>query len=363
MRLLGIPLALLIALGGCKPETATSDIRPVRTLVVDPKSVPDDRQAVGDVKPRYESDLSFRVAGKVLSRRVDVGASVRQGDTLATLDTQDFQNRLRSAEAEVTSADAVLVEARGDEARKAKLLSDGYTPRATYDTVLRNLRSAEARLISAKADLDLTRDQLRYTELKAEFDGVITAVGAEPGQNVNAGQMVVKLARPGDKDAVFSIAETAFADRSSSSEHPEVITWPLSNPELRINGIVREISPVANSTTRTYTVKVTLNDPPPQLRFGMSIAGRLKASSDPVVTLPLAALFEKNGSPAVWVFDQVSGNVTLRQVTVARYETDTAVIAGGLAKGDVVVTAGINTLREGQKVRIAEAYSNGSGSQ
>jgi RND family efflux transporter MFP subunit len=363
MRLLGIPLALLTALGGCKPENATLDIRSVRTLVVDPKSVADDRQAVGEVKPRYESDLSFRVVGKVLSRRVDVGASVRQGDTLATLDTQDFQNRLRSAEAEVASADAVLVEARGDEARKAKLLSDGWTPRATYDTVLRNLRSAEATLTSAKANLELTHDQLRYTELKAEFDGVITAVGAEPGQNVNAGQMVVKLARPGDKDAVFNIAETAFTDRNSSSEHPGVITWPLSNPELRINGIVREISPVADSTTRTYTVKVTLKDPPPKLRFGMSIAGRLKASSDPVVALPLSALFEKQGSPAVWVFDQASGNVTLRRVTVARYETDTAIIAEGLAKGDVVVTAGINTLREGQKVRVAEAYSNGSASQ
>ncbi len=363
MRLLGIPLALLVALGGCKPEDSTLDLRSVRTLVVDLKPIPDDRQAVGEVKPRYESDLSFRVAGKLLARRVDVGASVRQGDTLATLDPQDFQNRLRSAEAEVASADAVLVEARGDEARKAKLLSDGWTPKATYDTVLRNLRSAEARLTSAKANLDLTRDQLNYTELKAEFDGVITAVGAEPGQNVNAGQMLVKLARSGDKDAVFNIAETAFTDRDSSSEHPEIIVWPLSNPELRINGIVREISPIADATTRTYTVKVTLKDPPPELRFGMSIAGRLKANANPVVTLPLSALFERNGSPAVWVFDQASGTVALRPVTVARYETDSAVIADGLAKGDVVVTAGINTLREGQKVRVAEASSNRSASQ
>ena len=115
-------------------------------------------------------------------------------------------------------------------------MKDGWTPQATYDTALRNLRSAEARLASAKANLDLTRDQLRYTELKADFDGVITAVGAEPGQNVNAGQMVVKLARPGDKDAVFNIAETAFTDQHPTSEHSEVIVWPLSNPELKIEG-------------------------------------------------------------------------------------------------------------------------------
>ena len=152
MRSLAIllTLSLLPVMTGCKPENTSIEARHVRTLVVDPKPIADDRQAIGEVRPRYESDLSFRVAGKVLARRVDVGASVKQGDTLATLDTQDFQNRLRSAEAEVASADAVLVEARGDEARKAKLLSDGWTPKATYDAVLRNLRSAEARLTSAE---------------------------------------------------------------------------------------------------------------------------------------------------------------------------------------------------------------------
>src|ERR1700674_3487116 len=303
-RCISIFLTFLIVLTGCQPEDAQLDNGLVRTLVVKPRPIGEDRQAVGEVKPRYESDLSFRVAGKVLARRVDVGASVSQGDTLATLDTQDFQNRLRSAEAEVASADAVLVEARGDEARKAKLLSDGWTPKATYDTVLRNLRSAEARLTSAKANLDLTRDQLNYAELKAEFDGVITAVGAEPGQNVAAGQMVVKLARPDDKDAVFNIAETAFTDISNTQL--DVVVWPLSNPDMTLEGVVREISPVADPVTRTYAVKVTLNNPPPQLRFGMSIGGLLKGKAPVAVALPLSAVFERNGSPAVWLLDQQS---------------------------------------------------------
>jgi RND family efflux transporter MFP subunit len=360
MRQILISLALLGALAGCKAEPAALDVRSARTVVVEPQRIDTDRQVIGEVKPRYESDLSFRVAGKVLVRRVDVGASVRQGDTLAALDTQDFQNRLRSAEADVASAEAELVETQGNEARKAKLLKDGFTPQATYDTALRNLRSAEARRASAKANLDLARDQLRYTELKADFDGVITAVGAEPGQNVNAGQMVVKLARPGDKDAVFSIAETAFTGQHATSEHGEVIVWPLSNPDLRIEGIAREISPIADSATRTFTVKVTLKNPPPQLRFGMSISGRWRANSGPVVALPLSALFEQNGAPAVWVVDERSGNVALRPVIVARYETDRVVIADGLAKGDVVVTAGANTLRQGQKVRVAETKMSGS---
>jgi RND family efflux transporter MFP subunit len=341
---------LLAAVAGCTQEAMQPPPRPIRSIIAIPKPVQDDRQAVGELKPRYESDLSFRVAGKLLARLVDVGAVVKQGDTLATLDTQDYQNRLRSAEADVSSAEAALVEAQGSEDRLGRLLKNGFTPKANYDTALRNLRAAEARLAAAKANLDLTRDQLNYTELKAEFDGVITAVGAEAGQNVTPGQLVARLARPGDKDAVFSIAETAIGDRA---EHAAVLVWPLSNTDLLVEGMVREISPVADPTTRTYTVKVTLKDPPPQVRFGMSIGGRWKGSAVPVVALPLSALFEKNGTPAVWVFDQGSGSVALRPVTVARYESDTVIIAEGIATGDIVVTAGVNMLRENQKVRIA----------
>jgi RND family efflux transporter MFP subunit len=338
---------------GCTPEDAPAALRLVRTLVVDPKSISEHRDVIGEVRPRYESDLSFRVAGKVLSRLVDVGASVKQGDTLATLDTQDYHNRLRSAEADVTSAEAALVEAQGAEGRQAKLLKDGWTTRATYDTVLRNLRTAEARLAAARANLDLTRDQLNYTELKADFDGVITAVGAEAGQNVNAGQMIMKVARPDDRDGVFNIAETAFADLPEA--HPEVIVWPLSNPDLAVEGVVREISPVADPATRTYTVKVTLRSPPPQLRFGMSIAGRLKGHAALAVSLPFSAVLEKNGWPAVWVLDEGSSSLTLRPITVARYEANAVVVASGLVKGDIVVTAGVNTLTAGQKVRHGEA--------
>src|SRR6476620_1045516 len=138
-------IGVVLALAGCKQEDVPVENRLVRAVVVDLKAVGQDRYAIGEVKPRYESDLSFRVGGKVLSRLVDVGASVNQGDTLATLDTQDYRNRLRSAEADVHSADAALVEAQGAERRQGRLLKDGWTTRATYDTVLRNLRTAEAK--------------------------------------------------------------------------------------------------------------------------------------------------------------------------------------------------------------------------
>lgn len=348
-------LACAVVLAGCgkKADVKEAEVRPVRTVVVDPAPVDDDRQAVGEIRARYESDLSFRVAGKVQSRTVDVGVSVKAGDVLATLDVQDYENRLRSAEADVASAEASLTEAQGTEARQSKLVKDGYTSQANYDSALRGLRAAESRLTSAKASLDLTRDQLNYTSLKADTDGVITAVGAEAGQVVNSGQMIVRLARPEQKDAVFSISEAAF--RNTPNKMPEVSISVLSNPGLKADGVVREVSPVADPVTRTYTVKVGLKDPPESLRLGMSVVGRLKIETAPVVVLPLSAIFDQTGQPAVWMYDTRASTVSLKKVGLARFEADRAVISDGLSKGDVVVTAGVNQLREGQKVRLFES--------
>ncbi|HVY42731.1 MAG TPA: efflux RND transporter periplasmic adaptor subunit [Hyphomicrobiaceae bacterium] len=350
-----ILIGLAASLGGCgDPATPKeTEVRPVRTVVVDPKPIEDDRSAVGEVRPRYESDLGFRVSGKVISRLVDPGVSVRKGDLLARLDEQDYRNKLKSAEADVAAAEAVLVESQGTEDRLRQLLATGTTTRANYDAAIKNLRSAEAKLDSARAALALAKDQLRYSELRADFDGVVTAVGAEAGQVVNVGQMIVRLAQPKEKDAVFAIAESAFKTKPTN-EHPEIIISLLSNPDITAEGVVREVSPVADPVTRTYQVKVTLQDPPEQIRFGASVLGRLKASTAPVVVLPGSALFEKDGKPAVWVVDKAKGTVGLKSVTIARYETDRIIVSDGVAKGDVVVTAGVNRLRENQAVRLAE---------
>lgn len=350
MIAVSLAVGLLAACGQEAPKEG--EIRPVRTLVAEPKPIDDDRQAVGEIKARQESDLGFRVSGKLVSRVVEVGVAVKKGDLLARLDDQDFQNRLRSAEADIASAEAVLTEAQAAEGRLRQLLSTGTTTRANYDAAVKNLRSAEARLDSAKAALALAQDQLRYTELTADFDGIVTAIGAEPGQVINVGQMVARLAAPTDKDAVFSIAEAAFRTRPANDK-PEVIVTLLSNPGLVAEGVVREISPVADPATRTYQVKVTLKNPPAEMRFGSSVVGRLKATTAPVVVLPGSALFDKGGKPAVWIFQPATGSVVLKPVVVARYETDRVVLSEGIEKGEIVVVAGVNRLREGQKVRLA----------
>jgi RND family efflux transporter MFP subunit len=347
-------LGLTVPLAGCGDASSkTAEIRPVRAIVIEEKLLQDDRRAVGEVKPRHESDLAFRVSGKMIARSADIGAVVRKGDVLARLDDQDYRNKLTQAEADFATAQAVLVEAQGAEDRSRQLLAIGYTTRALYDSAVKNLRSAEARLNQSKAAMDMAKDQVNYSELMAEFDGVVTAVGAEAGQVVNSGQMIVRLARSNEKDAVFAIAESAFSSGKPGNERPEISVQLLSNPAVGAEGVVREISPIADPVTRTYLVKVTLNDAPEQMRFGASIVGRLKASGKPVIVLPGSALFDKNGQPAVWVVEPKNGTVALQAVTVARYETDRVIINDGLAQGDVVVTVGVNRLRENQKVRVA----------
>jgi RND family efflux transporter MFP subunit len=341
-------------LAGCdRPAAKATEVRPVRTVSVDPRPIDDDRRAVGEVRARFESDLGFRVSGKVVARLVDVGVSVKLGEVLARLDEQEYRNRLKSAEADIAAAEAALTESQASEGRLRQLLSTGTTTRAAYDTALKNLRSAQAKLDSAKAARDLANDQLGYTDLIADFDGIVTAVGAEAGQVVNIGQMIVRLARPTDKDAVFAISESAFHGLPRE-QRPEVTVSLLSNPNISADGIVREIAPVADPSTRTYQVKVTLKNPPEQIRLGATVVGRLKAETAPVVVLPPAALFDKSGQPAVWVVDPASSSVTLKPVSVSRYETDRVIVSDGLAKGEIVVTAGVNRLREGQKVRLAE---------
>jgi len=347
-------LGVALSAAGCGDRAPkVPEVRSVRAVVVDPKPIDDDRRAVGEIRPRYESDIGFRVAGKIIARNVDIGTVVRQGDMLARLDERDNHNKMKSAASEIAAAEAVLTEAQATEWRLRHLLEKGNTTRANYDVALKNLRSADAKLDSSKAAFNLARDQLAYSDLHADFDGIITAVGADVGQVVNIGQMIVRLAKPNEKDAVFAIAESVFEGRSAT-ERPEVVALLLSNPSVSAEGVVREISPVADPATRTFQVKVTLKDPPEQMRFGGSVVGRVKAYTTPVVVLPGSALFDKGGRSAVWIVDPARGSLLLRPVSIARYETDRVVVGEGLAKGDVVVTAGVNRLRENQRVRVSE---------
>lgn len=350
--LLATALVILTGCGEGKEKQATAPvIRPVRTVAVEPKRTSQVLTLTGNIEARYQIDVGFQVSGRIIARPVDVGTVVKPGDLLARLDPQQYQQNLEAAKADVVAAQAEVVRSQAQEGRQRELLKNGFTPQATYDQALKIFKSAQAQLDVAKARETQADQNVGYTEVKAETDGVITSVSADAGQVVGAGQVVVRLARPGEREAVFNVAESAA---KGVPQNPTVTVVLISDPEIRTTGKVRYVSPQADPTTRTYSVRVSLPDAPPQMRLGANVTGSVTFGEATVVELPGSALFEKNGKPAVWLFDPKSGEVGLRGIDIARYEGDRIVVANGISQGDIVVTAGVQKLLPGQKVRLMD---------
>ena len=350
-----IAIAALIAatVTGCNQASPpTEAARQVRTIVVHDGAEGEIVSLTGQIRAKDEVSLGFRLDGRMIERPVHVGDRLAAGQVVARLDPQIQQNALRSAEANLASMEAVLTQARLTFARQQELLKEGWTTRANFDEVQQKLLTAQAQVDSAEAQVRTAREQQSYTVLSADAAGAVTAVGAEPGEVVHAGQMVVQLAREGGRDAVFDVPEQLIRN----GPHDPVVEITLGNDEqVKATGRVREIAPQADSATRTFQVKVGIADPPAAMRLGATVVGRLRLSAPPGFEVPASALTETDGRPAVWVVDPQSKTVSLRNVEVLRYDPATVVISQGLETGALVVTAGVQTLRPGQKVRLLGA--------
>jgi RND family efflux transporter MFP subunit len=346
-------LILVLVLAACQKEekAAATVVRPVRTATVEMQQGGERLSLTGEIQPRYEADIGFRVNGKILERPVDVGTEVKKGDLLARLDPQQYRQDLEVAKSEVAAAGAEVTRSEAQEYRQRELLKNGHTTRVQYDQALKTFKTAQAQLDAARAKQVQASENLGYTDLKADYDGVITAVGANSGQVVSSGQMVVRLARPEEREAVFNIAEGAF---KNAPKDPTVEVDLVSNPEIKTVGKVRYLSPQADPATRTYTVRVSLPDAPPQMRLGANVIGSVTLDQKQTVTIPGSALFQKDGKPAVWLVEK-DNTVQLKPITVQRYQGDSVVIGGGLTEGDIVVTAGVQKLLPGQKVALMDA--------
>ena len=345
--------ALICLLPGCHKEdkAAAVTVRPVRTITVKFQDSGETLSLTGEVQPRYQADIGFRVHGKILERPVDVGTEVKKGDLIARLDPQQYRQALEVAKSEVAAAQAEVVRSRAQETRQRELLKNGHTTQVKYDQALKSFKTAEAQLDATRAKQVQASENLGYTELKADKDGVITAVGADAGQVVGAGQMVVRLAQPGEREAVFNVAEGVF---KGTPKNPTVRVHLVSDPEIKAAGKVRYVSPQADPTTRTYTVRVALPDAPAQMRLGANVVGPVTLSQSRTASIPGSALFQKDGKPAVWLVEK-DHTVELKPIDVARYQGDAVVVGGGLANGDMVVTAGVQKLLPGQKVALLDA--------
>ncbi|HEX4261475.1 MAG TPA: efflux RND transporter periplasmic adaptor subunit [Acetobacteraceae bacterium] len=331
-----------------------AEVRPVRTLTVEQGAVGENTSLTGQVRAKDQVDLAFRLDGRVIRRLVNVGDQLKAGQVVAVLDPQNEQNSLRAAEANLAASQAALTQARLTFWRQQQLVVAGWTPRAKYDEAQQNLLTAEAQVDAETAQVGLAKDKLSYTVLFADAPGVVTAKGAEPGEVVKSGQMIVNVARQGGRDAVFDVPEQIIR---TGPRDPVVQIALTNDPKVRAIGRLREISPQADFVTRTYQVKVGIVDPPPEMQLGATVTGSVKLPAPPGVTIPPTALTEVDGHPAVWVVDPKRQTVSLRDIDVARYDPANVIVAHGLENGETVVTAGAQTLHPGQKVRPMGAAS------
>src|SRR5438105_3873593 len=280
---------------GSEPE------RPVQVQRVTFQSNGASHEFVGVVRARHETDLAFRVAGKITVRMVSVGDRVRAGDVIARLDRQDFQLQVESAQAEFSAATSNLTQASADEQRYATLKARGYAAIADYDRKKAAKDEAEGRLERAQRALDLARNQLGYAALAADADGVITATLAEPGQVVAVGQPVVRLARHGEMEAVVALPETWLGEARES--RATVGLW--SGPQRQFAARLRELSPQADPMTRTYAARFTIEQPDDAVALGMTATVTLSHAADaPVAKLPLSAILNRGTGPSVYVVDR-----------------------------------------------------------
>jgi RND family efflux transporter MFP subunit len=346
--------ALIVAtVTGCdKPAPPTSQARPVRAATVERGAEGETVSLTGHIRAKDQASLAFRLDGRMIERPVSVGDVLKTGQVVARLDPQIQQNGLNTAQANLASVEALLVQARLTFGRQQQLVKDGWTSRAKFDEARQKLESIQAQVDAAQAQVRTAQEQLSYTVLSADGPGVVTAVGAEPGEVVHAGKMVVELARQGGRDAVFDVPEQLMR---TGPRDPLVQIALTNDPTVRATGRVREVAPEADATTRTWQVKVGIIDPPQGMQLGSTVTGRIKLAAPPGVEVPSSALTEANGRPAVWVVDPQNKTVSLREVDVLRHDPATVVISQGLETGDLVVTAGVQTLRPGQKVQILGA--------
>jgi RND family efflux transporter MFP subunit len=342
--------ALAPMLAGCDEPAVSANAappRPVQVQRVTFSPMNESREFAGVVHARYEPDLGFRVSGKIVARLVDAGDRVQAGDVVARLDPRDYRLQVESAEAEATAATSNLAQANADEQRYQSLRSRGYAAVADYERKKTAKDEAEGRMERAQRSLELARNQLTYTDLKADADGVITAIVAEVDQVVAVGQPVVRLAHHGEMEAVVALPETRLAEVRRSEA--TVRLW--AGPDRRFSARLRELSPQADAATRTYTARFTILDPDDTVALGMTANVALSRPADTMVAkVPLAAILNRGTGPAVWRVDD-AGVLERRPVTVASFNEMVALVTSGLEDGDRIVTLGVQMLEAGQKVR------------
>jgi multidrug efflux system membrane fusion protein len=350
-------LALLMLLLGCsRPAPDAEPVRAVRTLKVGAGAEGSTLDYAGEVRARTESRLSFRVAGKMVSREVNAGDTVTAGQVLARLDPQDLRFGQQAARSAVEAAQVNADQAAADFKRFRELRDQGFISAAELDRRESTLKAAQAQLAQARAQAGVQNNQARYSALVADVGGVVTAVEAEPGAVLAAGTPVLRLAHDGPRDVVFSVPEQQAGGLRALEGQAgalRVQLWGVG--EAPVAATVREVAAAADPVTRTFVVKADIGSDA-RIRLGQTATVMLPLPARPgVLALPLAAVFEHQGKSSVWLLDTATMTVRAQPVEVAGAEGNRVLIASGLSAGQTVVSAGVHTLTPGQKVALYAA--------
>ncbi|KQT54976.1 hemolysin secretion protein D [Aureimonas sp. Leaf454] len=338
-------------MAGCREEEpAPPPVRPVLSVVVAPQA---QRTAgfTGIVEPRFSRELGFRVLGRMIARNVDVGQPVTKGQLLASLDPTALTLTVRQLQAEYAKSEAQLANAAATRERQQVLVERRVNSQAELDAAEEARASAAGAVSRGRASLDKAREQLSYTRLVSDTDGIVTAVGAEVGQTVTAGQTVVTVAQAEIREAVVDIPDE-IAQRLREGDRFEVSLQV--DPSIIAESVVREVAPEADAATRTRRVRITLEDPAPAFRIGTTVTARPKAGDLQSIDLPNTALLEEDGKTFVFVVDEAAKVVRRRPVVVGDAVGAQFRIQSGIDIGSRVVTAGVHTLKDGDAVKIGE---------
>lgn len=343
-----LAVAALLALSGCgNGEAATEVVRPA--MVEQPLPAAAGFEAFpGDVRARQESVLAFRVAGKIARRHVDAGARVKRGQVLAELDPEDLSLQVAAVRAQLAAAEANLATARAERDRYREMLERKLVSQSLYEAQQNAYKSAEAQVGQVRAQLDVSRNQAEYTQLRSPADGVIASRHAEAGQVVAAGQAIFTVAADGEREIAISLPEQGIS-RFEVGQPVLVELW--SRPGVRVPGTLRELSPAADPQTRTYAARVSFDAAASGAELGQSARVYAGQASDSTLSVALSAVTAENEQPFVWVVDPKSGQVHRTPVQLGPYGETRVPVVSGLGAQDWVVVAGVHLLRDGQRVR------------
>ena len=357
-------LSLFLGIGsmlaGCakKPE-ASAKPRPVKAVRIAADGDATPLTFSGEVRARYETKLAFRIPGKVLSRHVDVGNSVKKGQVLARLDPSDYRLAAQALAAQLSAARKDRDFAKDDLDRYRDLLEQKLISRAEYDRRETSFHTANDRVAALEAQLKQAEDQVEYAALLADRDAVVTALYIEAGHVVTAGQPIVALAQLNEKEIAISVPEHQLAGIRGEKDATATL-W--AEPDKPLPASVREVAPSADPASRTYAVRVRLKDAPAWVQLGMTASVSFRGTAAPRTTIPLPALFQPQDRPAdkprVWVVNEQTHTVTSVPVRVGEMVGEERIVVEGLERGQRVVVAGASRLREGQSVRILDEGSS-----